>query len=485
MKTKLLIAMMLAAVLEAGVPVRAAVSYVNLTTLHTNIQIISGYATVSGVYTNLPFTLINSNYYTLGDSSPTSFGKINADIYYIYNWMLTNSFGGVANLILTNTGASYISMDGTSIILNTNGMGGGIGSGGVTNAVPTNGVSIVIGSTLFLNTNYTSGSFLLKSFGAGNDLTITNSFTLVNTNVTGYTLHSVTMTGITIDTNANGTYVYDSDIGSLTNQGGYLLGTIDPTGWGTIDGDTNRPINIVDFDPSTNYVVTIVVSPDNNLGVGTWHYISHNNYTNGDYGQHAYANYVPATTNWVFHSITDSGTRTFYTTNTPAVPANGSVYQTYTNGVAFTNTGFPLAVLATFNTTNRVPGIFFPNFTNSFSSIPTNLDWAIFQPNGTPTTNGTYTNYTLVTYSTTNRCTTLHGNVVCTHPFSQLDGLSNSNNFINGCPSGGHHDATQGFSSTVPDPSATCIATEINGVQVSPCGCINVPPAFIGTYPIP
>ena len=66
----------------------------------------------------------------------------------------------------------------------------------------------------------TNGSYLLKSFGAGNDLTITNSFTLISSN-TIYTLQSISVSS----TNPllDGTFYFNAITGVFTNTNGISL----------------------------------------------------------------------------------------------------------------------------------------------------------------------------------------------------------------------------------------------------------------------
>ena len=181
--------MMLAAMLEAGAPVHAQFSYVNTTTLHTNVATSSGSISMPGITTNHSFTTVSSNY-TIGDPLATAFGKLNGDFAFIANWMGTNE-SGVSGLVMTNAGGTYISFDGSTLVLNTNGFGGGGGGGGGSN-------------------------YLATSFGVGNDLTISNTFTLITNYASGWNLTAITISGPTnCDGSTNSIYTLCQDASSF------------------------------------------------------------------------------------------------------------------------------------------------------------------------------------------------------------------------------------------------------------------------------
>jgi hypothetical protein len=308
------------------------------------------------LYAALAFSLQPSAFsqiITLTNTTP--FPTVLSQMNYNFAWIAANAGiypPGITNLILTNSGT--ISITGGTLILNTNGFGGG-GSGGAGGAWTNN--------------------YLIKSFGAGNDLTISNSFTLVNTNITGYTLQSITVSGgggTGSTTNMNGAYTYDSDLGALTNFLGYVYiifgGGGGGGGVGSGIGGGGGSAGTIFTVPgnSTNDGVGYIYVNDNSLGASYLYFESENSYHGTDFGQNFYASY--ATSNWVF-------TCGFNTSNSPAVPANGSSYQLYTNGVAYfvaTN-----AVQATFYI-----GGFIPQFNATASSSTGSSGWAILQPNG-------------------------------------------------------------------------------------------------------
>jgi hypothetical protein len=169
----------------------------------------------------------NNGVVTKGDALPTAFGKVNSNAV----WFQLQLAAGLTN---------------------------GSGSG-VTNLVPTNGVSIIIGSTLFLNTNYASGSYLLESFGAGNDLTISNTFTLMTNSIVGWNLTTITISGPTnCDGSTNSIYNLCQDTNSIVF--GYLTNSC-----------TNiyTPIQFTNFPPGLSNIVTdpTVSNFVNNAGV--------------------------------------------------------------------------------------------------------------------------------------------------------------------------------------------------------------------------
>ena len=88
-------------------------------------------------------------------------------------------------------------------------------------------------------------------------------------------------------------------------------------------------------------VTNILVNPVTSYGGGGLYvYVSPNYFTNIDGGSSGWptAAYTAGSSNWLFYN---GATVLSYTTNTPAVPANGAVYPLYTNGVLMTNFGYP------------------------------------------------------------------------------------------------------------------------------------------------
>lgn len=103
---------------------------------------------------------------------------------------------------------------------------------------------------------------------------------------------------------------------------------------------------------------------------GNYAYYSNNAYFNFYLGKSNLSYYVPASSNWFFLSPTDPNpSAVFYTTNTPSVPTNGSVYIVYSNGVPDAQSG--LTNFATFLSASATAAISPITFTvnpNSYNS---------------------------------------------------------------------------------------------------------------------
>ena len=388
--------MLLAAVLEAGTPVHAQpFSYVNTTALHTNVATSSGTITMPGLTTNQSFTTVVSNY-TIGDSLATAFGKVNNNFAFIANWMGTNE-SGVYELTLTNAGGTYISVDGSTLVLNTNGFGGGGGSGGgVTNVVSTNGVSIIIGGTLFLSTNGLSGGNI-----NGTNPIFTNSVTIVNPNVVNYSLLSVTVSGYS-NACINGTYTNDATACVLTNQCGFIFSLINPDGSGTINGGATN----------LNYITclaAVVSGCTENTNVNNLY----NEYADVSFGPYyGLKNPFFPTGGAASYALKrgDTGFSLYGSTSTNAFvlySINCTTNKTLLAGSTFTlNSGGAWGApypTVTFYITN-VPA-FIPNFMCNTQPTPiaggsstVSFPYAIIQGNGTETS-GVYTNYTITVVS--------------------------------------------------------------------------------------
>jgi len=150
---------------------QAQISYVNTTTPSTNAVTSKGVISIPGILTNA-YATANMTNIILGDPLVTAFGKVNADLFFIYNWMLTNDFGGGSG---TNT------FSGTD----------------------TNAVRIISGSAY--------------------NLTVTNPLTLFNP-TPYYSIACYDPTNLSVLTNYLKGYAYsNSSLTILTNPGGYTL----------------------------------------------------------------------------------------------------------------------------------------------------------------------------------------------------------------------------------------------------------------------
>lgn len=63
----------------------AQISFINLTSLATNVTTSSALITIPGVCVNYTYTVVNSNNVIIGDPIPTAFGKVNSSFSYISN----------------------------------------------------------------------------------------------------------------------------------------------------------------------------------------------------------------------------------------------------------------------------------------------------------------------------------------------------------------------------------------------------------------
>jgi hypothetical protein len=63
----------------------AQISFINLTSLSTNVTTSSALITIPGLCTNYTYTVVNSNNLVIGDTLPTAFGKVNSSFAYVSN----------------------------------------------------------------------------------------------------------------------------------------------------------------------------------------------------------------------------------------------------------------------------------------------------------------------------------------------------------------------------------------------------------------
>lgn len=120
------------------------------------------------------------------------------------------------------------------------------------------------------------------------------------------------------------------------------------------------------------FVTRIYVAQDGYLP-GSYRLISPNFFLNTDFGQSNTAYYSTTTTNWFFTSSTAAVSGTlFYTTNTPAIPANGSSFIIYTNGLPVVVTGS--TNLATFTNSSPVAMLSIDIYSNLSVTAGLNLN---------------------------------------------------------------------------------------------------------------
>jgi hypothetical protein len=137
MKTKLTIAM-LALVLVLSVS--AQIQTIDVTTRTTNTTSSSALITITNVCTNAVYTTLNTKTLTIGDALATAFGKVNGNFSYVWNYLLTNNFGGGGSGAATNLTPWTSDINAAGYSLNN--------AGGVT----TTNLS-VIGDTFLNNSN--------------------------------------------------------------------------------------------------------------------------------------------------------------------------------------------------------------------------------------------------------------------------------------------------------------------------------------------
>jgi hypothetical protein len=308
----------------------------------------------------------NNGVVTKGDTLPVAFGKVNSNAV----WFQLQLAAGL-----------------------TNGSGGG-----VTNVIPTNGVSIVIGSTLFLNTNGLSGGNI-----NGTNPIFTNSVTIVNPNVVNYSLLSVTVSGYS-NACINGTYTNDATACVLTNQCGFIFSLINPDGSGTINGGATNLNTMVCLAAMISGVT--VNTNMNGLYLQQAGQIVLNNVNNGSStGTNYFQLHVDASSLTMFckpanlgyqtgvFSITNINTSfTMLTMGSPYV-LNGAGYwqSTPQPNVTFFITNTPAQFIPSFMCNTHPTPIAGGSSTVSFP-------YAIIQGNGTETS-GVYTNYTITVVS--------------------------------------------------------------------------------------
>jgi hypothetical protein len=64
---------------------RSQITFINLTSLATNVTTSSALITIPGVCTNYPYTVVNSNNLVIGDPIPSAFAEVNSSFSYISN----------------------------------------------------------------------------------------------------------------------------------------------------------------------------------------------------------------------------------------------------------------------------------------------------------------------------------------------------------------------------------------------------------------
>src|SRR5271157_4057791 len=145
MKTPLKSVVLMAVVLLPIISEALPISYVNLTALSTNTTTNTGIITVTGTTTNVPYSLFYTNF-NFGDLFPTAFNKLNADIFALYNWDLTNTFGfgwatnvAMGGVLSGPSSNTIFSAAGTNAIQSI--AGGGTGSTNITLTGVVNGPS--------------------------------------------------------------------------------------------------------------------------------------------------------------------------------------------------------------------------------------------------------------------------------------------------------------------------------------------------------
>ena len=111
------------AILTAVLTATAQPYYVDLTTPQAATNTVSGNITIPGVTNNAPYTATNP-VTNIGDPLGTAFNKLNLDIYFIWNWLATNTdLGGGGSL----TNGAYVP----------------IFNGGATNLTVTNSLTLI------------------------------------------------------------------------------------------------------------------------------------------------------------------------------------------------------------------------------------------------------------------------------------------------------------------------------------------------------
>jgi len=277
--------------LLTSAPTFGQMSYVDTTTAHSVTNTTTGgKISIPGVITNAAFAMTNP-VTSLGDPLATAFGKVNMDIYWLFNFVETNDFGG----------------------------GGAL----------------------------TNGNYIVTTNGTGSNLTITNTFTLVNTNPV-YFIDAIVFTNLY--DGWNGTYYADPAIApyAMSNANGYIVFII--------PSSTNTTL-VTNQVYSPNYSFT---SPNflrvTNTGTpadGLYTNISGNNYPFfNDYGGETFSYLIRTFTNaqWVIE-------QKFYT-NTGAygfeVFTNGAYGGTYGN-TYFLYFGLNTNLVA--NSTNTPPTV--------------------------------------------------------------------------------------------------------------------------------
>ena len=224
--------------LALALPVRGQITNIDTTTVTISAVSNMAYISIPGVgITNLPYFMVNSNNIAIGDPARVAYAKINANFAYLMQVIATNylnlvntnqpQYGVIAGSPLqnqfTSAGSNYI------YNLLTNFMGSGGSGGGLsyrfanTNWSP--GIYVLNTTNIFFGTNGLYNAYLAQAFGAGNDLTITNTFTLVGTNYY-LTLGGLNPPPFTTLTNTGGGWYPGG--GGATNASYTNVGTVYP-----------------------------------------------------------------------------------------------------------------------------------------------------------------------------------------------------------------------------------------------------------------